>query len=301
MNRNQHREQEHLHKGGHRALSLAQPRMTELNRAAPLLGMLLGALLAILVGPGFLFASAQARTQERPTVQNAQCLLPRNNPLAPVGIIYLHGWFPATGTSGYYIDLEKANRAQLQQLADTLGVRIAVPVSDQIHANGNRSWGSSMVPGTAQNRLRQIESRARAACGGAALGSPRSLIGFSDGGYMAREIALQCAAKRSEYTAIMMVGARARVAASDFRDCAPLLAIRGTSDFSTDAPNAPFSQTADRMLETFRRGGGSGDLLAPYPGGHILPPNDILARHLSSPQAASLPSHTPAPAPRTVK
>jgi hypothetical protein len=235
--------------------------------------------------------------QAQGTVHQSQCLTPRNRPDAPVGVIYLHGWFPHNQNSGHSVNSERANRQQLQELADQLGVSIAVPVSTQVHSNGNRSWSPSQTPGSAAARLQQIEAQSRAACGGRSLLAPRSLIGFSNGGYMAREIALQCAARRSDYNAIVMIGARARVAGGSFRDCANFLAVRGTSDGSTDSPDAPFSRQASRMMEGFSRGGGEGRVLDPYDGGHVFPPNAFFLRNLPQFAGQDQPGAAPASSP----
>ncbi|MGE4132045.1 MAG: hypothetical protein AB7F86_10445 [Bdellovibrionales bacterium] len=230
----------------------------------------------------------------RPGVHQAVCLKPRNNPSAPVGVIYLHGWFPTSGSSGYYVDLEKRNRRQLQELADKTGVSIAVPLAQWTHPkNGMRTWSPSQSEGSAQTRLKQIEAKSRAACGGSPLAKGRTLVGFSDGGFMAREIGLQCAASSAEYSAIIMSGAAPRSAPSRLSSkCAKLVTIRGSDDDSTSpcirrsngkcVAREPYSQASQRM----KSGAGRVELAKSYNGGHILPPNSWLSSQVQAPDSA---------------
>ncbi len=232
-------------------------------------------------------------------VQQAACIRPSHNPKAEVGAIYLHGWFQFGGSSDH-IALERNNRAQLQQLANTTGMTIAVPLADGNNGQGERSWNPDQRPGSAAVALQRIEAKASAACGGARLAVPRKIIGFSDGGYMAREIGLQCAAKKPQYSVVMMAGARARNGSSANRgNCAKFLAIRGASDNSTDTCVAksegkcvrsiPFYQTARSMMSSL---GGNAEVLPPYRGGHELPPNSVIAAAFGSAQVAENPPVT---------
>lgn len=133
------------------------------------------------------------------SVQSPACL-PATAEAAdwPVAAVYLHGLFKGGGgpdVNGFRA-LEAANRRKLDEYARRLKIRIAVPVAP---VNGQfRNWNSTS--------LKQAETQARAACGGAALAEGRALIGFSNGGYASRRYAFDCAGTRG-YSAILSIGA----------------------------------------------------------------------------------------------
>lgn len=102
-----------------------------------------------------------------------------------------------------YMNWEIQNRKYLEKLAMRHHIRIAVPTSDTvIHS---KSYGT--VRTWSNKGLKEIESMASAACGGAKLEKPRALIGFSNGGYKATRIAQQSCGSRSDYKAIISIGA----------------------------------------------------------------------------------------------
>ena len=236
-------------------------------------------------------AAATAQGVHQPT-----CIAPKNNPNAPVGVIYLHGFFEPTGNDSSYIQMEKNNRQQLQALADQLGVRIAVPIATKTKRTRKgkevRDWLSE-GSGTGSH-LKAIEAKASAACN-APLAKPRALLGFSQGGYTVREIAFNCAASRSDYSVIMAIGAKAQAPSGrqgGYGDCAKFVAGVAKGDIHTD-PN--FQSNGSAMLKTYVKQGGSGFVLDEFAGGHVLPPNSVLANEIGKPggQPVSTPTQSP--------
>lgn len=222
-------------------------------------------------------------------VQQPRCIRPRDKPKADVGIIYLSGWFPFNNEISRqgakpivpgHITLERNSRKRLQELADKTGHSIAVPLPISDNGKGERSWQPSPRPGTAAPLLAKIEAAATSACAGHRFIQGITLIGHSSGGYTTRELALQCAAKKPKYSAVIMSGARARSGQPTGPDCAKLIAVRGKGD-PIDACNdkgckstTDFNIAAQNMVKSI---GGNGAVLAPYSGGHILPPITQLA------------------------
>ena len=128
----------------------------------------------------------------------------------PIGVIYLHGYHPLPGqerTNPGGPPTEQGNREILRQLAERLAaqrIRIAIPVAPH-HYSGrygnNYAWnGTNRVP------MDRLEAEAQAACGGADLAVPRSLIGFSDGGYAVKHYAGDCT-RMADYKHIIAIGA----------------------------------------------------------------------------------------------
>jgi hypothetical protein len=208
-------------------------------------------------------------------VQQSACIAPRGNPLAPVGVIYMHGWFHPSGDTGY-VNKERTNRANLQELADRLGVRIAVPLSERTakkRVGTIRTWASVKTrDGRVLPRvsLGQVETLASNACG-ARLAVPRQLIGFSDGAYSVRQFAQTCAAKSSVYSAIIMTGAKPAVGGRGGSECAPFYYTGGKDDGETQL------QGAQKMMEDWRRQGRVARVLPTFNAGHILPNGNVLA------------------------
>ena len=231
-------------------------------------------------------------TGELIDIQNSTCIVPKGKPNAPLSGIYLHGWFDSSNTAkGFYVDLERSNREQLQKLSDELGIRIAVPVAQEVRSIRSKSgvsrrvrtWNPSQAAGSAAKKLKAIEAESEKACG-ATLAKPRSLIGFSDGGYLARELALQCAAKKDTYSKVLMIGAAPRnTLAPKDKNCSDFQAIRGEADTSTNPcvkrnksgciERGSFQKTGQAMMKSF---GENGAVLPNYSGGHVLPPLEVL-------------------------
>jgi hypothetical protein len=144
-----------------------------------------------------------------PAIPQSTCL-PENAPESsgwPVMAIYLHGWFAAAGPSDTYGNRggEFANRNSLAALARQYHIRIAAPLGTQIlPSNGMLQWGKA--------DLRQIEQASMAACHVSALPSGLSLIGFSSGGFKARDIGLLPCEALARYNAILAVGTQTRIA-----------------------------------------------------------------------------------------
>lgn len=214
-------------------------------------------------------------------IQQSECVGPAG---APVKAIYLHGWFPKGGSGTWYHSLEADNRKKLEELAKKMNIRIAIPVAQSINgANGMRQWGGGS--------LNTAESAAKSACG-SALAVPRALIGFSSGGYMAREVALQCDSKmKSSYTAIVMIGAKPRTPPkASYAGCPKFVVMAGKGDGSAAIGNAP------AMTKAYEKRGGDKTDVVTYPGGHIIPNADLLAKQISSIGASSPAATSPTPA-----
>lgn len=202
---------------------------------------------------------AQARD-----ISKSECVGPAG---APVKAIYMHGLFN-DDKSAWYTPLEEGNRAKLEELAKKLNIRIAIPTAPKSSGGMYRWEGQS---------LNKVETTARDACGGH-LDVPRALIGFSSGGYLARSIALACDSKmKTSYTSIIMVGANASPpSGASYADCPKFTFMAGNSDGTNK------KQNVDSMLKSYKdKGGGDTDFVT-YPGGHVMPPNDLLEKQLQS-------------------
>lgn len=132
------------------------------------------------------------------TIQQATCYPATDDAKDwPVKVVYLHGLFLPSTNSDYYGTLENDNRIYLESLARRLQIKIAVPVSTTLSSQGFRMWNGVS--------LAQIESMAASACGGP-LASTRAIVGFSNGGYAARNISyLSCNQTRS-YSKVIAIG-----------------------------------------------------------------------------------------------
>jgi hypothetical protein len=144
-----------------------------------------------------------------PAIPQSTCL-PENAPESndwPVMAIYLHGWFAAAGPNDTFGNRggEFANRDHLAALARLYHIRIAAPLGTQIlPSNGMLQWGKA--------DLQQIEQASMAACHVSALPTGLSLIGFSSGGFKARDIALLPCEALARYNTILAVGTQTRLA-----------------------------------------------------------------------------------------
>jgi len=148
----------------------------------------------------FLIISAFAHA----AIPGATCI---GDSSAPVQAIYLHGLFAANGAkdvSGFRA-LEFANREALKTLAAHFHVRIAVPLAPQVSKSGMREWNSAS--------LYEIEGLAEHACGHS-LADHRSLIGFSNGGFKARDIGHLACSKTTDYKRILAIGTQAAYAST---------------------------------------------------------------------------------------
>lgn len=223
-------------------------------------------------------------------VQQSECVGPAG---APVKAIYLHGWFPPKG-SGNYVKLEQSNRRQLEQLAQRLGIRIAIPLAPNINSdNGNREWPGGMG-NSANNSLRAMEGESKRVCG-APLAPQRTLIGFSNGGFAARNIALSCDDHlKKNYASVVMMGAKAWANPPDrnFAGCPKLTAMRGEADDSTDTcVKGRGCQGFKSVATQMRKGLGGNVDIETYRGGHVLAPNERLAALIQSvPASPNLPA-----------
>lgn len=132
-------------------------------------------------------------------IPKATCI-PAGNSNWPVQAIYLHGWFKAEGAvdDNGFRRLEMNNRKALLDLANTYGIRIAAPLGPDTNSRGMRRWGNST--------LAQIETAAKNACGVSSLPEGRMLLGFSNGGFKARDIGMQPCDQLQEYSKILAIG-----------------------------------------------------------------------------------------------
>ena len=144
-----------------------------------------------------------------PAIPQGTCL-PEDTPESrdwPIKVIYLHGWFAAAGPTDTYGNRagELANRDHLAALARRYHIRIAAPLGTQIlPSNGMLQWGRA--------DLQQIEQASMAACHVSVLPTGLALIGFSSGGFKARDIGLLPCGKLARYNAILAVGTQTRLA-----------------------------------------------------------------------------------------
>ncbi len=226
-------------------------------------------------------------------VQRAECVGPAG---APVKAIYLHGWFQPRGTSKQ----EAGNRNQIEQLAKELGIRIAIPLAPDINPeNGNREWPYG-TGAPAINSLRAIEAQASRVCG-APLAPQRSLIGFSNGGYAARNIAMSCDEHlKNNYSNVIMMGAKAWPNPPDrnFAGCPKLTAMAGTGDDLKSCAEGRGCRSFHDVAADMRRGMGGNVQIETYKGGHELASNDRLAQLIGRPgRTPTVPAPAPTPAP----
>jgi predicted esterase len=219
------------------------------------------------------------------SVQNPVCISPKGKPDAPVGVIYLHGYFQPRGNTWMH-NLEADNRRKLQALADKSGVRIAVPLSEETKwskDNGTvRSWDGY---GDGPRVLSSAEKMSEATFG-AKLGKGIAVIGFSDGGYAARRIGLSCAAKKPKYSVVLMDGANAfakepTAGIEGGKDCPPLYYTGGQKDKSLHI------DTAEQMMKAVREKGREGKVLPRHSGGHELAPADELMTMIGATQTSA--------------
>lgn len=118
----------------------------------------------------------------------------------PVAAIYLHGWFPPTGPSDVRGSraLEIANRAALAELARRHRIRIAAPLATAVNGDGMLQWGDA--------DLSQIERSAMQACRITRLPRGLTVIGFSNGGYKARDLGQLPCEQLDRYARILAIG-----------------------------------------------------------------------------------------------
>lgn len=131
-------------------------------------------------------------------VPQAACI-PADQTDWPVKAIYLHGWFEGAGSRlTHSRRSEFDNRKHLEEMARRLQIRIALPIAPSVNRNGMRSWNNS--------KLEDIEKLAVAACDGAPLAEERSLIGYSNGGFAAKNIGLLPCDKLTHYSRVLSIG-----------------------------------------------------------------------------------------------
>lgn len=147
------------------------------------------------------------RVAADPGIPNSTCL-PENVPESsswPVKVIYLHGWFAPSGPSDVAGNraVEFANRGYLDEFARLYRIRIAVPLGLQVEpSNGMLEWGRADLP--------QIEQSSLEACHVSELPPGISLIGFSNGGFKARDIGLLPCEGLASIFKILAVGTETR-------------------------------------------------------------------------------------------
>jgi predicted esterase len=207
----------------------------------------------------------------QPSVQHAECVGPKG---APVAVIYLHGLFPPSGSGGFYLDLEASNREQLTKFANDRKIRVAIPLAKSTR-NGYRDWlaGKSFAATFAD-----IEAQSLKVCG--SLASPRALIGFSEGGYFTRTLAFTCRQFTKEnYSVMFMSGAKPRVPPASELNCPNLVVASGAQDTSTETCTGKNCVSFEAMAEAMRTRYPNLAIEA-FPGGHSLPPEDLLSKYL---------------------
>lgn len=127
----------------------------------------------------------------------------------PISAIYLHGYHKESGYDlKNFRELELSNREKLMSYAIKHKIKIALPVAAKFNNSGFRTW-------TGYN-LNQVETLAQNACNGSKFADKMLLVGFSDGGYLARRASLNskkgddCGASISKYASIIAIGAPAK-------------------------------------------------------------------------------------------
>jgi len=120
-------------------------------------------------------------------IPGAACIGPAN---APVKVIYLHGWFAASGKNDVsdFRQLEFNNRAALEKMAANANppYRIAVPLAPKVNSgNGMAEWNHSSI--------QKVEEAAEKACGVSKLPDKRTLLGFSSGGFAVNSLVCRAA------------------------------------------------------------------------------------------------------------
>ena len=130
------------------------------------------------------------------SVQSPRCF-PEGSQYASwkIGAVYLHGWHDPTDaqpdTNGFN-QLESNNREALMKYALDHHIKIALPVSPRVNSSrGFRTWA-----GVSDG---DIENASNLACGGVGFAEKKMLIGFSDGGYKARQMACSSSFFNSVY------------------------------------------------------------------------------------------------------
>lgn len=240
----------------------------------------------------------------------------------------------------FYLDLETANRAKLEKLASEMHIRIAVPLAGGKNiANKKRTWNPEDTDGVvdpslvkylrltkmqkamlqktgrvvftkaqkrqmAMKKLAMVERRSEKACG-SPLARHRALIGFSDGGYLARDIALSCDQHlKDNYDLVVMSGANEPrefrfaqkalpVAQNRFQNCPKFVAMAGALDplLCHGKHEDPLThqmlcesfesvhRMSERMREYYANGGGTTDARG-FEGSHMIPPMSILSEEI---------------------
>ena len=159
-------------------------------------------LAALVLMIGTAAAAVAAGGPGSPPIPQSACL-PEHVPGSdgwPVAAIYLHGWFPPSGPVDVRGSraLEIANRAALSELARRHRIRIAAPLARQVNAGGMLQWGDAELP--------EIERSAMQACRITRLPGRLTVIGFSNGGYKARDLGLLPCEQLDRYARILAIG-----------------------------------------------------------------------------------------------
>jgi hypothetical protein len=139
----------------------------------------------------------------------SQCI---GDPSWPVKIIYLHGWFSASGgddTHGFR-KLEFNNRQSLVQLANKLHVRIAVPLAGAVnHKNNMREWNGASIG--------QVEAGAKSACNVSSLPAGKTLMGFSSGAFEVNRLVCRNRDSLGGYVKTVAIGMQKNASCSNKR------------------------------------------------------------------------------------
>jgi hypothetical protein len=138
----------------------------------------------------------------------SQCI---GDPSWPVKIIYLHGWFSASGDDTHgFRKLEVNNRQSLVQLANKLHVRIAVPLASAVnHKNNMREWNGASIG--------QVEAGAKSACNVSSLPSGKTLMGFSSGAFEVNRLVCRNHDSLSGYVKTIAIGMQRNATCSNPR------------------------------------------------------------------------------------
>lgn len=175
-------------------------------------------------------------------------------------MVYLHGRdFDPPGT------LELQNRHVLEQIAENLHIKIALPRgSETCGGNGPpRCWGWEISDSQTEEALKAIQSAADSCFGS---GKSFGLIGFSNGGYVVDRIYRTCALRSSSWFISVGAGAANPPSAqwaADLSTCGTFTLIEGTQDPQN------YDKSGTYLGKIQRRGGHAQELQ--FEGGHEIP------------------------------
>lgn len=181
----------------------------------------------------------------------------------PICAIYLHGLHPSNDR-GRYTRYEEANRPIIEEFSDdnllNRHCRIAAPAAPDgrevrrkhYSRSGRAYYRSEFVRAKYRDwqhrSLKEVETAAQKACGGAALQKGRALIGFSAGGWEAYHLANDNCSTLADYGRVVAIGLpelgkKNQTYNSGCKGAEPKFSLLKTHDFPSQ-----FSQSVQRAI-----------------------------------------------------